>query len=348
MANNQNAFKDKYLPEMQELIFKEYPTVQLLMASAFKGERYGKINKDNLGKDKPSVMGKFIAVRGAKSLKIDVATANMNSATTGAGVQSITNTHVDFLDQAEYTWTNKYIPIAISADDWAINESGSEDRVIDLMKTAIRRGMSQMLSEISSDIWGSGYTASAGVMSIPAAVSNSGITYAGIDRTSVSAWIGNYATGTLSNADDPTNADYLLDKVYDAISTVMDNGAQESDLVIIMGSSTHKVLWQQYVHTTTTSGMNGRYDIKNGDGVPGFSGLSIAGVPVIRDSNAPAGSVTILDLGSTHLVGLDGFTFDAWDEWKPGETSTAYINRLMFAGQLAVTAPRKNYYLLYS
>jgi hypothetical protein len=223
-------------------------------------------------------------------------------------------------------------------------------RGLNLLKEKHENAVETTIERIATQAFGSGVDSDSSFLSLKAGIGASAsdtTTYANISRSTYPQWAGNYEAATVGDMDDPAAADYILRIMGNWVNSVMLNGAQVENLVFVVGSTTAINFREAYMGlnnsggTMLTSALNFRYDIKDGAGIPGFTGLTFSGIPVVQDPFCGAANLYLLDSKTTMYRGLANTTMKM-GEWSMAEGSTSYYSRCNTAGQIIVKSPWRN------
>ena len=273
---------------------------------------------------------------------------------TAGSVTAIDNSYVDETSPARWGYGEYDQPIGIPTALYKAAKAGGKMAELNLITQKAKSAYQDSIEELAGDLFGTNTAEGSGVLSISAGVGNSAsdtTTYGGISRSTYSAWIGNYNARTLSAIATLTDSDYILQAMADDLQTAIDNGADPSKLVFILDSTTYSNVWKSMMglNAAATNSILGRFNLKNGAGLPNAhsAGLTFNEVPIIKDTNIPAGKMYLIDTDTSYFVGLKGAIFEM-EDWGLSENSTSFFNRVTFIGQFVVTAPNRNVISVYS
>lgn len=359
-GNLGSFFVANRLPGIQDVKFKAEKVAKMFYDVALNGSLSGAKEAKSLADAIKSPTQEFRDrfLNGTLFFEQVIEYLTVGGSVNGHGSQAISNIPQDRHQTARWRFSPKYQPLAIDAEKWRAsqNRGTPEERTsaaLSLMGAEASGGLKSQLEEISTDLWGSNTDDGSGLLSLEAGIGASAsddTTYAGISRSTINAWRGNYTTASLDLMTDPLNSNYIITKWGDMVDVVTDNGAMEEDLAFLCATDIHKAYRKVVTGIPGTAVGNpphaGQFNIDNGRGLP-YSSLHFNGIPVIRDQRATSGHCRLVDTKTTFMVGLGNSMFDL-DQWALSEEATQYFARLTTISQLPVTNPRRNYNLVAS
>lgn len=286
----------------------------------------------------------------------------MINSVTGSGVQVINNTPVNNTTLARWELTRKYQPVGISEDEYAACEAksgGSKGAALvglgNLLANKAAIAMETMVVEMATDLFGSNTSHETGYLSLGAGIGQTSpdtSTYGSITRAATgwqSNWLGNYNSAAAATITDPSSSAFVLTRFGRMVQTVLNNGAQVSDLMFVVGSTVYAAYNDAISGNTTGVDRTSPYriNINNGDGIPGWTGLSYSNIPITQDIHCDASSAFLIDMRYTGWNGMKNNLF-ASSKWVPAEASTLYYTRYRSIGQFLVKYPRRNYHQVWA
>jgi hypothetical protein len=352
-------FVAQRLPGVKDVVFKAEPTLRMFYMGALTGKNgaseVGSM-ADAVANPAASFEDRMIGDTLFFEQVIEYIT--VGGTVNGHGAIPISNTPQDRHQTARWRFSEKSTPIAIASAQWRASLNTPEGNArtgkqVNLIQQSVKGVLKTQVQSLSIDLFSTNTSDSAGLLSLNAGIGQSATdttTYAGISRSTITQWRGNYTTATSASLTDPLSTSFLYTKWSDQLDVLNDNGVMKEDVAITCGTTIHKA-WRKIVANvpgvaTTSPVHGGRFQIEKGGGLP-TSGLTMDGVPIIRDPRCNTNQSFMIDTSTTIMVGLANSLFDM-DDWRISENVTQHFARMTTISQIAVTCPRNNYNMLAS
>jgi hypothetical protein len=296
--------------------------------------------------NKPAVMNRLFAKGRVKTLVgrgllWDVVAKKHAAKGVYSGYDVLASQPVNPVKQASLEPANYYATVAISGDEERKN-SGTEERLINMLKTQFDNASSTLKDDMSTHLYGSGGLVG-GVRVLEgfgSAITQATGTYAGFDRSDAANtfWRSNAdATAyTKANLKDPTSTSYMpgiLRKSYLAASF-----DDSPDLIVMTKDN-----FQLYQDIASAQNLQ----IFNEEANLGFRGVKFAGgagpnVGVIFDDYCTANYIYMLTLGDWTVWVYPSANFDMKEPgWQIPNNQDAKSCHIIWSGQLCLQVPRQ-------
>ena len=353
-------FRAKVFPGLEDLIWQARPGLRLLMGSTLKGGREFRLSSKELqGKAKSaSLRNKQRMIKGL-TVEQPITILPGSAGNWGSGKKTMTHNVNENRTKARWALSRGHKDAVLEDDKFrAAQSKGSSDETasdtLNLMANEMNDCYEQLVSEISADVFGTNTDEELGVLALHAGtgiVADDDTTYGGISRddsTGYPVWrsnVGSFADE--AELPDPTDADYILRRMNNAVFTLLTNRCLPDNMVFILGESSFEVFHEVIAGITSVASVQpitGRYNIGDGSGIPGFTGLTLSGVPVMYEPDLSAYDIDLYDMSTTFMVGMPGALFDH-SKWKMSEHATTMWSRMAYFGQALLTHPRRNYHI---
>lgn len=247
-----------------------------------------------------------------KNIAWDVAVsgASASSYAEGANVAD-GDLAVDKYIPATLSWGHYWSNFGVSGTEFdaAASSGGSSDALINLFETRVMGSVTKLASLINQDLWtgdGTDGSANPNIVGLHGGALEPTGLYAGINRGTHSEWAGNVlANGGVAR---PLTVDLMeqMDaNLFNALSVKPD--------LIVCDSGTfrkYKGLFQPGVRTESKAVME--YNTST------YSDVFFQGIPVFRDKDAPAGTMTFLNISLLSKVFLPHTGMSQEDTFKVG------------------------------
>lgn len=310
--------------------------------NAMTREKFLKVLKNNLY-SKPALMNQLFA-KGrvqemtGRSLAWNVVGVKHSSVGVFQGYDTLANQPVNPIVGASLSTANYYATVALSLEEEKKN-SGSQEKLLDMLKVQFENAQSSLKDRMSTDIYGAG-TAVGGrqvLQGLGVAITGATGTYAGINRATAGNefWRSNAdATAyTLANLKDPTSTSYMPG----VMRTSYTNASYDNSPDLIV---TTKQLYNLYQDIAASQNL--RFD--NNEANLGFKGVKFGpGVTMIFDDYCTANYIYFLSLPTWSVFVFPGVNFDMKEPgWQIPTDQAAKVAQILWMGQIRCDTPREN------
>jgi hypothetical protein len=322
------------------------PVLDTTFLNAVTREKFIPVLKNNLYEGMPLFNRLFakgrVKTMTGRGLLWDVIGKKHGSTGVYQGYDVLANQPTNPVVQASLSPANYYAALAISGDEERQN-SGSIERLLDMVKVQIDNAKMTMKDMISTAVYGTG-TAIGGrtvIQGLQAVITGATGTYAGINRATAGNefWRSNVNSTqhAFANVTDPTDAKYLPSIMRTAYLNASHDKAP--DLIL-----TTKGVYGLYMNIAAANVLRINEQIASF----GFGGAEFqAGVPMVFDTYITSGlyesgydPIFFLTLDDMSVWSYEGANFDLEREgWRVPTNQDAKVAHILWSGQLRCDAP---------
>lgn len=217
--------------------------------------------------------------------------------------------NIDAFVPATLSWAHYRSAFQVSETEFdaAASSAGSADALVRLFDTRVMGSVEKLASKVNADLWSGTGTDGSGNVSIVGlqggALETSG-TYAGILRSTYSEWAGNVlANGGVARP-------LTIDLMEQMDANIFTGSSMKPDLIVCDPATfrKYKGLFEPIRRVEGESVM--KYDTSM------YSEVFFQGIPIFRDKDAPAGTMTFLNRSQVAKVFLPGSNMSEQDVFK--------------------------------
>jgi hypothetical protein len=247
----------------------------------------------------------------------------------GGGFDGLNTSEVDFTVSAQHEWRYYHEPIVV-ADTDLLQNSGSPERIVDLLKVKMEHASMALADTVGDGLWSDGTGNAGNNLDGLRAVLSTTSTYAGLAPGTYATW-----AASINGSTSALTLNVLDTEIMDA--TI--GSDSPTDIVVNKGVFAKCQQLVRAAANASTAPMFG--DQRAGSMADaGFRVIGYQGIPIYFDEKSPgSGSGTsdnylsLLNFNYLNLVSHSDDDFKM-DEWRKAQSQRAKVNFLFWTGNL--------------